>query len=115
MPVISLDETYEPRPWACDECKFVLGVVMRDVNRVRRLWVFRSHRCTESMPTVFTLRNAPRGLYSVHGLDMVSHPGGVECQHCGALNDWKLGDELFKRLMSHYRDAEKENHANLQV
>jgi hypothetical protein len=108
MPSISLDETYEPRRWACGECQCILGVVMRDTNKVRRLWVFRVHRCAESMPTAFTLRNAPRGLFSIHGLDLVSHPGGVECQHCGALNDWRLGDELFKKLMSHYQEVKSE-------
>lgn len=102
MPHQELDETYKPRNWACQECGCVLGVVMRDKNRVRRLWVFSHGYYAENVPPEYILRSAPRGLYIIQGLDSVSRPGGVECSHCGALNDWRISDEAFQRLMSHY-------------
>lgn len=101
-PRQSFDESYEPRVWACEECKTILGVVMRDTNRVRRVWVFTSHMQRENLPLTFFLRHPPRGLFVVHGADSIPRPGGVECQYCGALNDWDMSKESFERLMSHY-------------
>jgi hypothetical protein len=101
MPTISLDDTYEPRPWACDECKHLLGVVMRDTNRVRRLWIFRSDfDCT--MPSAAILMRPPRGLFKVHGIDQAH---GVECGNCGALNEWTISKESYLRLISYYGQA----------
>lgn len=102
MPHPALDQTYKPRPWACQECKCVLGVVMRDTNRIRRLWVFAQACHAQHVPPEHILRAAPRGLYLVQGLDSASRPGGIECSHCGALNDWQISGEAFSRLMSHY-------------
>jgi len=107
MPT-TFDETYEPRVWRCDECRRVLGVVMRDTNRLRRVWVFRVHRLETDVPKTFTLRNAPRGLFSIHGADRIPYPGGVECQHCGALNDWEQSKESFVKLLAHYPEAKYE-------
>ena len=108
MP-LTFDETYEPRRWQCDECRRVLGVVMRDTNRVRRLWVFRVQMIEADVPKNFTLWHMPRGLYSVHGADCIPRPGGIECQHCGALKDWTQSKESFERLMSHYQEAKSES------
>lgn len=107
MP-IPFDESYDPRLWRCDECRTVLGVVMRDTNRVRRVWVMRIHRQDDCMPEVFTLRNPPKGFYSVHGADRIPRPGGVECQKCGALNDWEQSKESFQKLMMHYQESSHE-------
>lgn len=107
MPPIKLDETYEPRLWRCGECRRVLGVVMRDANRVRRLWVFRKHREDNDVPAGSILRQIPRGLFSEHGVDCIPQPGGVECQRCGALNDWSMSNESFLLLMSHYPREKK--------
>ena len=102
MPPTSLDLSYEPRLWRCDECRRVLGVVMRGSNRIRRLWVFTLDRDDNNVPPLAVLHNPPKGLFRVHGADCISRPGGVECSICGALNDWELIDEAFERLMSHY-------------
>jgi len=75
---------------------------MRDNNRIRRLWVFTLDRDDNNVPPVEILRDPPRGLYKIYGADSISRPGGVECSHCGALNDWQLSDEAFERLMSRY-------------
>jgi hypothetical protein len=92
----SLDETYEPRIWRCEECRQILGVVMRDKNRVRRLWVFRADRSDAGMPVTFTLRQAPRGLYKVHGLDQSM---GIECSKCGAITEWSMSKDAFGQLL----------------
>lgn len=102
MPQTSIDETYEPRMWRCDECRRILGVVMRDTSRVRRLYVFSQHLPENKVPPTAVLRNPPRGLFRIHGLDCVSRPGGVECSHCGALNDWMPSQESYDRLMAHF-------------
>lgn len=91
----TLDETYEPRPWACGECKRILGVVMRDANRIRRLYVFYQVRFAETMPAKQYLLSRPRGMFVLHGLDWCE---GVECQHCGARTPWNLGTELRDRM-----------------
>jgi len=102
----TLDETYEPRLWRCDECRRVLGVVMRDTNRIRKLWVFRVDRHEDDVPKTFTLRSRPRGLFKVHGLNSCQ---GVECSICGALNEWTPSKEMFDALMSHYKELKRES------
>ena len=95
MPA-KLDETYEPRPWACGECKRILGVVMRDASRIRRLYVFYRSRTAERMPLKAALWQRPRGMFILHGLDWCE---GVECPICGARTAWNLGTELRERIM----------------
>ena len=63
MPQTNFDETYDPRLWRCEECRRVLGVVMRDTNRVRRLWVFILDRSDNKVPPTAVLRNPPTGLF----------------------------------------------------
>lgn len=98
----TIDATYEPRLWRCEECRRVLGVVMRDTSRIRRLYVFAHDRADNNIPATDQLRNPPKGLFKIHGADSIGRPGGVECSHCGALNDWQPSQESFERLMSHY-------------
>ncbi len=111
MPPKEFDEKYEPRVWRCEECRRVLGVVMRVVipgsssigpHRARRLWVFRVDRLDVDVPPAHVLWHAPRGLFKVHGVDQAH---GVECSICGALNEWRISDESFRQLMSHYGGA----------
>jgi hypothetical protein len=96
----AIDDTYEPRLWRCDECRRVLGVVMRDIEHVRKLWVFRVDRDEKDVPTSFTLRSRPRGLFKLHGLHSCE---GVECSLCGARTEWTPSKEAFDTLMSHFR------------
>jgi hypothetical protein len=72
---------------------------MRDTKRIRRLWVFRVDRVDETMPNLEEMRTAARGLYKVHGAD---HCQGVECSHCGAVNEWSMSQESFDALMARY-------------
>lgn len=102
MPRINTDETYEPRVWRCDECRRVLGVVMRDTSRVRRLWVFTLDIDERQIPPTAVLRNPPKGMFKIHGADSISRPGGVECSLCGVINEWTLSTEAYEKLMSNY-------------
>jgi len=99
MPRIRLDDTYEPRPWPCDECGHLLGVVMRDTNRARRLWVFRVDRSCCELPPTKMLQDPPRGLFKIHAVDQCH---GVECSNCGALNEWTISRESYLKLVSYY-------------
>lgn len=101
MPPINIDETYEPRPWACDECGHLLGAVMRDTNRVRRLWIFADHKI-DCLPLFAVMKYPPRGLFKVHGVDQCH---GVECSNCGALNEWTMSKESYLRLVSYYQKS----------
>lgn len=92
-----LDETYEPRLWRCEECRQILGVVMRDAERVRRLWVFSKDYAEGAVPTTADLRRARRGLYKIHGVDMAQ---GVECAKCGAISEWSMSKEALDKLIS---------------
>lgn len=106
-----LDETYEPRYWRCDECRRVLGVVMRtqpnDVKhiRVRKLWVFRVDFSDVDVPHPTVLFKRPRGLFRMHGVNSCD---GVECSICGALNEWTPSKESFGILMSHFVEVSRE-------
>lgn len=95
-----LDETYEPRLWRCGECRRVLGVVMRDTNRIRRLWVFSVDRDESALPPTADLRRAPRGMFKVHGVDSCD---GVECSKCGALTEWSISKESLDKLVDGMR------------
>lgn len=95
MPV-KLDETYEPRLWRCEECRRVLGVVMRDTLRIRRLWVFSKDRDESALPSTADLRRAPKGMFKVHAMNSSD---GVECSNCGALTEWSMSKEALDRLL----------------
>ena len=104
MPPTTFDEYYEPRPWRCDECRRVLGVVMRDTNHMRLLWVFRVDRADDELPTISLLRNPHRGLFVVHG---VGYCKGVECSQCECINEWAGNKQSFDRLMKRYQVKEQ--------
>jgi len=98
-----IDETYEPRPWRCDECRRVLGVVMRDTRHIRLLWVFA--KCLEEInihAMINDLRDPLCALFIVHG---VTQCHGVRCGKCGSLNKWSMSQEAYLQLISHYQKA----------
>jgi len=91
----ALDVNYEPRPWACGECKRILGAVMRDTSRIARLFVFYQWRTAESMPVKQDLLSRPRGMFATHGIDWCE---GIECPVCGARTPWNLSTHLRERI-----------------
>ena len=101
MPPTIFDETYDPRPWRCSKCKQNLGVVMRDANRIRRLWVFITSLRDSQMPTTLEMRNTQlRGIFRSHGVNSCE---GVECSICGAMNEWSINEESYHQLVLHHR------------
>jgi len=106
MPAI--DPTYRPRVWRCDECRNILGVVLRDVNRVRRLWVLRIQTPDEEfvlsnevgiLASAQSPRHAHLGPWSVHGMDA----GFVGCDICGAIQEWRISTEAMKDMLESAR------------
>jgi hypothetical protein len=102
MPVI--DPTYEPRPWRCDECGIILGVVLRGSNRVRTLYVFRRPN-PGAVPEKDILFLAASDCYSerqeagelFREYDMFH--GTVECGDCHALTTWHMSQEMLVELL----------------
>ncbi|MGA2490209.1 MAG: hypothetical protein ABSF99_08485 [Anaerolineales bacterium] len=91
MPAI--DRTYKPRIWYCEECRAILGYVLRDCNRMRRLWVLREQlkgRWTFPFDDQFIFDNAESdghfspGIWRVRELDS----GTIGCDFCGSLQTW---------------------------
>lgn len=101
-PTTQFDLSYPPKMWRCDECRTILGVVMRDTRRIRRLWIFRVDRVDETMPSVEEMQSIPRGMFRVHGTNSCD---GVECSHCGAINEWSMSQESYLALISRYQKA----------
>lgn len=94
------DEKYKPRPWYCCECKWLLGFVVRDTKRVRRLNVLRIARNPTSELVrlhVHTGALAARAYYSAMGVNSCDD---IPCQHCGCANPWELGEDGFAELLS---------------
>jgi hypothetical protein len=100
----SIDPTYAPRLWRCEECRAVLGVVLRDSDRVRRLWVFRIQvRDAASVPTNEEMIDSAgsvehAGLQSrwrVRAMDS----GIVGCDFCESLQEWHISDEAMLDLI----------------
>lgn len=108
--IVNFDETYRPRPLACKQCGWIIGVVMKKwigKMHTRRLWVFTEAYCDVSaMPSVSVLRSSQRNLYRVRGLDHCDDDGdGIECSHCGEINPWSMSLESYLRMVSHYQEA----------
>lgn len=101
MPAI--DPTYEPRPWRCEECRQILGFVLRDANRVRRLWVLRiqlgsAATLPEGAAVITCAKDINHKLLSrwrVRAMDS----GDVDCDHCGSIQEWHTSEESLVDLI----------------
>lgn len=102
MPAI--DPTYQPRLWRCDECRNILGIVLRDQNRVRRLWVLRIQTPDETtingqLPGLILIaqgvRHARYSPFLVYGMDA----GNVGCNACSSVQEWRASDEALFDLI----------------
>ena len=92
-----LDPTYDPRLWKCKRCDYVLAVVLRDNQRVRRLYVFvHPYELAGYMPAVKMQMDLVRCLFCVLGMDQ----GNVECQHCGNVQLWDMGEEALAEILA---------------
>lgn len=100
----TIDETYEPRPWRCDECHVVLGVVLRGSNRVRSLYVFRYPRLGEIPEKCFLfLAASDRYVKRIQGGELFQaydlYHGTIECDDCHALTTWHFNQEMLVDLL----------------
>lgn len=104
---INFDPTDPPRPLACSHCRWIYGVVMQHRTagkRIPRLWVFvEAYDRVDSLPSKMVLQGGVRNLYRIHGLDQAQ---GIECSHCGCLNQWNRKLESYVRLMKIYGAAD---------
>lgn len=96
-----IDATYTPRLYRCEECRCILGVVLRNRNHVRRLFVFRKwHLNEDSLPSAVTMiqeaehPTRKHSIYNVHNMDQ----GAVECGQCHAVQEWKMSPEALDDL-----------------
>lgn len=100
-----IDQTYQPRLWHCEECRAVLGVVLRDDDRVRRLWVQRVQaRSAASMQKEIDIiisagptkhMSLMRDRWRVMAMDS----GIVGCDFYGSLQEWHISDEAMLNLI----------------
>jgi hypothetical protein len=102
MPERVLDAGYVPRWWRCEECRRVMGVVLRDGQRVRRLYVLDRARADGDMPSnssILAEVKAPgrsrRSLFRVYDLDQ----GIVACGACGSMQEWGMSLEALDDLV----------------
>ena len=102
MPTI--DPTYEPRLWRCEECRTILGIVLRNSWHVRSLWILRVQITDSAIePTreqilqeANCIRHDRKGLFLVRSIDSAE---GVGCSVCGSLQQWYASDEAMVDLI----------------
>jgi hypothetical protein len=97
----SIDSSYMPRLYACEECRCILGVVLRNKNKVRRLFVFRRHRTSaDDVPACDVLMKEAEhptrrhSIYNIHNMDQ----GSIECGNCHAIQEWMMSQEALDEL-----------------
>jgi hypothetical protein len=110
----AIDQSYQPRAWLCGECRAVLGYVLRDVNRVRRLWVLRKPQIPVMItavtgveplpdPVIFyhagLVRYSPSSLFQVRSMDS----GEVGCPGCGSIQTWDPSLEAMEDMVRRSR------------
>ncbi len=97
---MAIDPTYEPRIYRCEHCRQPLGVILRDCNRIRRLWVFWNVLDDEHLPDCQQILALPRSLFRIHGMNS----GSVECGTCGAIQEWIPAKDAMQDLIGRYEE-----------
>ena len=81
------DADYEPRPYRCLRCGYIIGIVKRNANRVRHLSVLANPVETSNSEFYASI---------VLVTNMVG--GEVTCTHCGTIRKWASADYAFEEL-----------------
>jgi hypothetical protein len=83
---------YEPQMWACNQCKRVVGVVVRGSDRRSKLHVLR-HGChvdnADVLADVTKIRPA-----------VILEAGTVVCGWCGAERTWSMSEQALDDLLA---------------
>ena len=87
-----MTDTYEPRLWLCNECGFVLGVVLRDSSRRAELNVFRNGMHIVNVKQIGDLHKVT---YAT-----IIRDGDVTCATCGARRTWRMSDQAMDDLLA---------------
>ena len=88
------DENYEPRPFKCSRCEWVLGESYREPNeRVTRLRVYVGPR----LPNSGCLGSAEPIYYSVMGENDAS---GIVCRNCLHLQSWYANQPAVDEMLA---------------
>lgn len=103
-----MPDEYEPRPFKCDRCGWILGESYREPNeRVTRLRVYVQARA----PAIGILGNGIPIYYSVMGLNDARE---IVCRHCTYLQSWYANQTVVEEMLARkavrrekVRDVEK--------
>ena len=101
------NDDYEPKPFKCDRCSWILGESYREPNeRVTRLRVYVQTRA----PEMDILGNGMPIYYSVIGMN----DGAVVCRHCTHIQSWYANQSAVAEMLARrtvrrekVRDVEK--------
>jgi len=96
----SIDLTYQARVFHCRTCGAILGYVLRNVQRVRGLYVLtsqlRSDEAVPETPVIVSAATDPqRHWFRVLAMDS----GCVACDFCGARNEWYATEEAMREIL----------------
>jgi len=102
-----IDRSYKPRIWRCEECRAILGIVLRDSDRCRRLWVLRVQRQADDLALLAAEQSIFDSAESVHHdllwrvMDMDS--GCIGCDFCGSSQTWYPTIEILRECIQRLR------------
>jgi hypothetical protein len=82
----------QERPYRCERCKAVLGIVFRGNDHRLKVNVFRVSIVPGELP--HTEKYAPQKIYLVKDLEQ----GKVVCGMCGAVQPWNMSETALKKL-----------------
>jgi hypothetical protein len=98
--MFSIDKTYRPRPFLCEHCKAIIGIIIRDTKRIIRLNVFRQALRERNIDL---LLNAPddemRGFSSAFYSMIGVNDGTILCYLCGAENQWAASKQAVLEMI----------------
>lgn len=82
----------DPKPYYCEQCGYVLGLIRKGPDRRSKLDVFRL-----PLPTLAILVDSSSEYsYAVIELEQ----GNVPCGHCGAVRKWRISDHALDDLLA---------------
>jgi hypothetical protein len=85
---------YEPRPFVCERCLWILGESYRPVNaRVTKLRIYRLTRAPQFGMDTSEARDHVK--YSGEAIN----DGDAVCGHCGCRTHWNAGEAALREML----------------